>query len=69
MLCKLQRHNINFYSTGSYIEMRDYSVFNKYSRGEPSMRLYVKNLGKNVEEKVCNSIMCLIQLMNAVMFV
>ena len=34
-------------------EMQEYSVYNKYSRGESSMRLYIKNLGKHVEEKVC----------------
>lgn len=33
--------------------MQEYAVFSKYSRGEPSMRLYIKNLGKHVEEKVC----------------
>ncbi|XP_064383050.1 RNA-binding region-containing protein 3-like isoform X2 [Halichondria panicea] len=32
-------------------EMQEYSVYNKYSRGESSMRLYIKNLGKHVEEK------------------
>ena len=35
-----------------YLEMQEYSVYNKYSPGERSMRLYIKNLGKHVEEKV-----------------
>ncbi len=34
------------------VERQEYSVFNKYSRGESSMRLYIKNLGKHVEENV-----------------
>ena len=31
---------------------RDDGVFKNYSKGEPSMRLYVKNLSKQATEKV-----------------
>ena len=32
-------------------EMRDYSVFRNYDSGEPSSRLYIKNLHRRVTEK------------------
>lgn len=32
-------------------ERKEYPVFSKYSPGESSMRLYIKNLGKHVTEK------------------
>jgi U11/U12 small nuclear ribonucleoprotein SNRNP65 len=32
-------------------EMQDYSVFKKYDPGEPTSRLYIKNLSKSVCEK------------------
>lgn len=34
--------------------MKEEHVFKKYSIGEPSLRLYLKNLAKQVEEKVCD---------------
>lgn len=36
----------------SCTELRENSLFKSYSRGEPSMRLYIKNLAKQVTEKV-----------------
>ena len=36
----------------SVLEMDDAHVYRKYSPGEPSTRLYVKNLAKQVEVKV-----------------
>lgn len=35
------------------VEMQDSHVFRNYSTGEVSTRLYLKNLSKQVEEKVC----------------
>ena len=35
-------------------EMRENSLYRNCSRGEPSMRLYIKNLGKQVVEQVCS---------------
>ena len=32
--------------------MREEHIFKNYSPGEPSVRLYLKNLAKQVEEKV-----------------
>ncbi len=32
--------------------MKSMSVFKKYNPGEPTLRLYLKNLAKQVEEKV-----------------
>ena len=33
-------------------EMKELHVYRNYSAGEPSTRLYVKNLAKQVDEKV-----------------
>ena len=35
-----------------FTEMKEEHVFKKYSPGEPSVRLYLKNLAKQVEDKV-----------------
>ena len=35
-----------------HTEMRDHHLYKNYSRGEPSMRLYIKNLGKQVVDQV-----------------
>ena len=34
--------------------MEDISIFRNYKEGEPSRRLYIKNLAKNVTEEVCS---------------
>ena len=34
-------------------ELQEHSIFKNYSPGQPSMRLYIKNLAKQVTEKVC----------------
>ena len=34
------------------VEMKEEHVFRNYSPGEPSVRLYVKNLAKQVSEQV-----------------
>ena len=36
----------------NFTEMKEEHVFKKYSPGEPSVRLYLKNLAKQVEDKV-----------------
>ena len=36
-----------------HAEMRENSLYKNYSHGDPSMRLYIKNLGKQVVEQVC----------------
>ena len=36
----------------SCVEVREEHVFKNYSAGEPSVRLYLKNLAKQVEETV-----------------
>ena len=44
-----------FFSTGSRfpgVEMRESSVFRNYDPGDPSMRIYIKNLSKQVTEEV-----------------
>lgn len=33
--------------------MEKFSVFKNYEPGEPNCRIYVKNLAKQVQEKVC----------------
>lgn len=44
----------DYYMVGVVVnsEMEDSHIFRKYSAGEPSTRLYIKNLVKQVEEKV-----------------
>ena len=39
------------------VEMKEEHIFKKYSPGEPSVRLYLKNLARQVDEKV-EHIMC-----------
>ena len=43
-------------TTGTVIvlfsEIKSMSVYKKYDPGEPTLRLYLKNLAKQVEEKV-----------------
>ena len=34
------------------LEMKEEHIFKNYSAGEPSVRLYLKNLAKQVDEKV-----------------
>ncbi len=36
----------------TFIEIKKMSVFKNYEPGEPTCRLYVKNVAKQVEEKV-----------------
>ena len=35
-----------------FLEIKRHPVFKRYERGEPTTRLYLKNLAKTVEEKV-----------------
>ena len=35
-----------------FSEMKEYSVFRRYNEGDPSCRLYIKNLAKQVSEEV-----------------
>lgn len=41
-----------FIDSFTFIEMKKMSVFKHYEPGEPTCRLYVKNVAKQVEEKV-----------------
>lgn len=47
----LQNSRITF-SSFFFPEMKKISVFKNYEAGEPTCRLYVKNIAKQVEEKV-----------------
>lgn len=44
--------NLDFLLFFFLTEMRRISVFKNYEPGEPTCRLYVKNIAKQVEEKV-----------------
>ena len=39
-------------------EMSEISAFKNYIEGEPTCRLYIKNLAKHVDEKVVEGLVC-----------
>lgn len=44
--------NLNHVFFSFLIEMAEISAFKNYKPGDPTCRLYIKNLAKHVEEKV-----------------
>ncbi len=45
-------HLLYWFFFFTFIEIKKMSVFKNYEPGEPTCRLYVKNVAKQVEEKV-----------------
>ena len=39
--------------------MKEMSIFRGYSAGEPSLRLYIKNLARHTTEEVVRSLYCM----------
>ena len=46
------RHEITTFIFFLFLEIEENSAFKNYTQGEPSMRLYIKNLAKQVTETV-----------------